>query len=76
MGIKIPEQSFVLHNILKTFTPVGSGQSYPFFPPSTAVVCQINSTSYQTNSGACGGAVVEALRYKPEGHGIDSPWCP
>jgi hypothetical protein len=22
-----------------------------------------------------GGAVVEALRYKPEGHGIDSRWC-
>jgi hypothetical protein len=25
--------------------------------------------------GACGGAVVEALRYKPEGRGIDSRWC-
>jgi hypothetical protein len=25
--------------------------------------------------GACGGAVVEALRYKPEGHGMDSLWC-
>jgi hypothetical protein len=24
---------------------------------------------------ACGGAVVEALRYKPEGRGIDSRWC-
>jgi hypothetical protein len=24
---------------------------------------------------ARGGAVVEALRYKPEGHGIDSRWC-
>jgi hypothetical protein len=23
------------------------------------------------NSGACGGAVFEALRYKPEGRGID-----
>jgi hypothetical protein len=23
-------------------------------------------------TGACGGAVVEALRYKPEGRGIDS----
>jgi H+/Cl- antiporter ClcA len=22
--------------------------------------------------GACGGALVEVLRYKPEGHGIDS----
>jgi hypothetical protein len=25
--------------------------------------------------GARGGAVVEALRYKSEGHGIDSRWC-
>jgi hypothetical protein len=25
--------------------------------------------------GARGGAVVEALRYKPEGRGIDSRWC-
>jgi hypothetical protein len=24
---------------------------------------------------ASGGAVVEALRYKPEGRGIDSRWC-
>jgi hypothetical protein len=24
---------------------------------------------------AVGGAVVEALRYKPEGSGIDSRWC-
>jgi hypothetical protein len=26
-------------------------------------------------NGARGGAVVEALRYKPEGRGIDSRWC-
>jgi hypothetical protein len=25
--------------------------------------------------GARGGSVVEALRYKPEGRGIDSRWC-
>jgi hypothetical protein len=25
--------------------------------------------------GARGDAVVEALRYKPEGHGFDSGWC-
>jgi hypothetical protein len=25
--------------------------------------------------GARGGAVVEALRYTPEGRGIDSRWC-
>jgi hypothetical protein len=25
--------------------------------------------------GARGSAVVEALRYKPEGRGIDSQWC-
>jgi hypothetical protein len=27
------------------------------------------------NMGARGGAVVEALRYKPEDRGIDSRWC-
>jgi hypothetical protein len=26
-------------------------------------------------AGACGGALVEALRYKPEGSGSDSRWC-
>jgi hypothetical protein len=26
-------------------------------------------------AGARGGAVVEALRYNPEGRGIDSRWC-
>jgi hypothetical protein len=25
--------------------------------------------------GARGGAVIEALRYKPEGRGFDSRWC-
>jgi hypothetical protein len=25
--------------------------------------------------GTSGGAVVEALRYKPEGRGIDCRWC-
>jgi hypothetical protein len=27
------------------------------------------------NLGTRGGALVEALRYKPEGRGIDSRWC-
>jgi hypothetical protein len=26
-------------------------------------------------AGARGGALVEALLYKPEGRGIDSRWC-
>jgi hypothetical protein len=30
---------------------------------------------YVSPSGACGGAVVEALSYKPEGRGIDPRWC-
>jgi hypothetical protein len=30
---------------------------------------------HETSLEARGGAVVEALRYKPEGHGIDSRWC-
>jgi hypothetical protein len=29
----------------------------------------------QSKPGARCGAVVEALRYKPEGRGIDSRWC-
>jgi hypothetical protein len=47
MGIKFPDESFVLHNILKSFTPIGSGKSYPFFPPSIAVAHQIDSASGQ-----------------------------
>jgi hypothetical protein len=30
---------------------------------------------YQFRLGVRGCAVVEALRYKPEGRGIDSRWC-
>jgi hypothetical protein len=26
-------------------------------------------------NGARGGVVIEALRYKPEGRGIDALWC-
>jgi hypothetical protein len=32
-------------------------------------------TMLPSTSGARGVAVVEALRYKPEGHGIDIRWC-
>jgi hypothetical protein len=32
-------------------------------------------THTHTHIGARGGAVVEALRYKPKGRGIDSRWC-
>jgi hypothetical protein len=45
--------------------------------------CQTNMDKFYTrdeyiissNTGASGGAVVGALRYKPEGRGIDSQWC-
>jgi hypothetical protein len=30
---------------------------------------------YTYVTGARGGAMFEALRYKPEGRGIDSRWC-
>jgi hypothetical protein len=30
---------------------------------------------YSVIPGGRGGAVVEVLRYKPEGRGIDSRWC-
>jgi hypothetical protein len=34
-----------------------------------------NYVKYFPQTGARGGAVVEALRYKPEGRGIDFRWC-
>jgi hypothetical protein len=34
--------------------------------------CQFDNTILPFHRG---GAVVEALRYKPKGHGIDSRWC-
>jgi hypothetical protein len=34
-----------------------------------------NKASYIFSWGARGGAVVEALRYRPEGRGIESRWC-
>jgi hypothetical protein len=36
---------------------------------------QRNLSVITSTIGARGGAVVEALRYKPEGRGIDSRWC-
>jgi hypothetical protein len=38
-------------------------------------ICPIKTVSYFMNHGARGGVVVKALRYKPEGRGIDSRWC-
>jgi hypothetical protein len=35
----------------------------------------IKSVGIQNKIGVRGGAVVEALRYKPEGRGFDSRWC-
>jgi hypothetical protein len=35
----------------------------------------IFSLTYNSAEGAHGDSVVEALRYKPEGRGIDSQWC-
>jgi hypothetical protein len=32
-------------------------------------------TTLRLSLGIRGGTVVEALRYKPEGRGIDSRWC-
>jgi hypothetical protein len=39
------------------------------------VFYDVISVQYLLLKGARGGAVVEALRYKPEGRGIDSRWC-
>jgi hypothetical protein len=40
-----------------------------------SVYCLCVNVYCTTAIGARGGAVVEALRYKLEGHGIDSQWC-
>jgi hypothetical protein len=40
---------------------------------SPRCVCNVHYTTYLID--ARGGKVVEALRYTPEGHGIDSRWC-
>jgi hypothetical protein len=32
-------------------------------------------STYLQGTGVRGGAVVEALHYKPEGRGFDSRWC-
>jgi hypothetical protein len=43
---------------------------------STILACTIKlSEIHFLRTGVRGGAVVEALRYKPEGRGIDSRWC-
>jgi hypothetical protein len=34
-----------------------------------------NNIFFSSIRGARGGAVVEALRYKPEGRAIESQWC-
>jgi hypothetical protein len=41
----------------------------------TGTVCRLTSMKFLYEMGAHGGAVIEALRYKPEGRGIDSRWC-
>jgi hypothetical protein len=37
--------------------------------------CISEFVRYSAIKGARGGAEVEALRYKPEGRGIDCRWC-
>jgi hypothetical protein len=54
---------------------------YEYGVPGRAL--NLNSTNYPDHchygdpplSGTHGGAVVKALRYKPEGRRIDSRWC-
>jgi hypothetical protein len=44
-------------------------------PPSPHTKILGNGRHALILAGARGGAVVKALRYKPEGRGIDSRWC-
>jgi hypothetical protein len=39
------------------------------------IICLTINFGIIFNIGASGGAVVEALRYKPKSRGIDSRWC-
>jgi hypothetical protein len=55
---------------------------YGMFCLSSFLSKSINNKTYRTTTlpvvftlGARDGAVVEALRYKPEGRRIDSRWC-
>jgi hypothetical protein len=43
------------------------------YPVITEIVAQQDRAQYGARNR--GGAMVEALRYKPEGRGIDSRWC-
>jgi hypothetical protein len=63
---------------------IGALPSHPEMWGSTVYGCVTWWTSICLPAGvyrvvyksrARGGAVVEALRYKPEGRGIDSGWC-
>jgi hypothetical protein len=49
----------------------------PIGPMMSSMILQRQSRIFwlPTRTGARGDAVVEALRYKPEGSGIDSRWC-
>jgi hypothetical protein len=40
-----------------------------------ARTCDNKLCPFLMQQGSPSGAVVEALRYKPEGRGIDSRWC-
>jgi hypothetical protein len=42
--------------------------------PTTCTVCFRFIVISSLYMGARGGVVVEALHYKPEGHGFDSRW--
>jgi len=64
MGIKFPEQSFVLHNILKTFAHTGSGQTQTFLPPSRTVARQINSATSHTNSSTVKSEAVHSSEHQ------------
>jgi hypothetical protein len=46
-----------------------------FISYMTKNMCMKIYSEYLYIIGARSGAVVEVLRYKPEGRGIDSRWC-
>jgi hypothetical protein len=56
----------------KAFHPIFSAFHLKYIYIVISLVCDTINVLFNTPVGARGGAVVEALLYKPEGRGIDS----
>jgi hypothetical protein len=55
--------------------PWGSVKAYQGFREDEVMFKKVHYILTKNTSGARGGVVVKALRYKPAGRGFDSRWC-